>query len=166
MLIYSFNPHSNSEGDILILILWMRTLKFREVKYISQAHIAEIWFQLMVGSVRGPGDLRAGLWQQEQLRRKVFSPLSPPWVVQGSLVRGEWISKSGVASWKGYHVGNIMVLVCGLIPNYSNYQLGTHRHLEAIAYSSQNPRLWSLAMEKQKALFQNSRSLDARILSI
>lgn len=42
MLIYSFNPHSNSEGDILILILWMRTLKFREVKYISQAHIAEI----------------------------------------------------------------------------------------------------------------------------
>lgn len=30
------------EGDILILILQMRTLKFRYVKHISQAHAARI----------------------------------------------------------------------------------------------------------------------------
>lgn len=41
--ISTFNPHSNPEGRIIILILQVTKMKFREVKHLTQAHTASEW---------------------------------------------------------------------------------------------------------------------------
>lgn len=87
----------------------------------------------LVGSAKGTSDLKAGLWEQEQLRERHFC------MVQGLLVEGVvgWCSQSRVASCKEHQTGIIMALVCGLRPKSSNYQLRRHEHLEALEHSGQ-----------------------------
>ena len=77
---------------------------------------------------------------------------------------GGWrYSKNGVESYKEHQTGSLMAVVYDLKPSYSSYQLGAHYHSEAVGHIGQKPKFLSQAKGKQKALSQNSRSLDIGI---
>lgn len=118
----------------------------------------------MVGSVRGPGDLgsRAVATGPSQKESLLLTSLSGPGLAGQSRVD----FKSGVASEKDTTLG-ILVLVCGFDTQlFQLSTVGTHRHLEAMAYSESKSQALESSNGKTEGFSKTQGVRTTRILSI